>query len=274
VNCPKCKSIQTANRKKKTKLGYATFFCEGCNLTFNERTGTLFNNLRVPTDVVFMVLLWRFRYKLSLRDLSEMFLQTGFTFTHETIRNWEERFGPLLAEKLKAYRKKNTAYSPKWLVDETYVQVEGEWCYLYRAVDRLGNLVDVRLSKTRDLAAAEAFFKKAMETGGKKPKVVTTDKHDSYPEAIRKTIGKKVKHRTSRYLNNFCEQSHRPLKERYYPYQHFRKFKNAERFIEGYEEQHHYFRLREYRNEKLTLKRKRTLHKLRFEEIKKDFLAA
>lgn len=68
-------------------------------------------------------------------------------------------------------------------------------------------------------------------------------------------------------MNNYCEQSHRPLKERYYPYQHFRKFKNAEQFaeqfIEAYEEQHHYFRLQEYRDEKIPLARQQTLLRLR-----------
>ncbi len=74
---------------KPTSLGYLRFWCERCERTFNERTATPFNFLEVPTDVMFQVVLWRVRYKLSLRDLAEMFLQRGFRFTYETIRDWE-----------------------------------------------------------------------------------------------------------------------------------------------------------------------------------------
>ena len=51
-----------------------------------------------------------------------------------------------------------------WRVDETYVKIRGQWVYLYRAVDRDGNTVDFRLSRTRDVAAAKAFFRKALKT--------------------------------------------------------------------------------------------------------------
>lgn len=56
-----------------------------CRHTFNERTGTLFNYLEYTTD--FAVLWWR-RYTLSLCDLAEIFLEGGFKFTHETVRDW------------------------------------------------------------------------------------------------------------------------------------------------------------------------------------------
>ena len=71
---------------------------------FNERTGTAFNDLQCPKDIVMLVVLWRLRYKLSLRDLVEMFLVRGYEFTHETVRDWEARFAPLLAQQLRARR--------------------------------------------------------------------------------------------------------------------------------------------------------------------------
>src|SRR4051794_30209948 len=85
--CPYCRSMTTTERSKKTQLGYRTFCCQTCKRTFNERTGTDFNFLEFPTDIVLLVVLWRLRYKLSLRDLAEMFLERGFEFTHEAVCN-------------------------------------------------------------------------------------------------------------------------------------------------------------------------------------------
>ena len=65
-------------------MGYRRFRYRGCQREFNERTGTPFNRVQYPSDIVCLVVLWRLRYKLSLRDLAEMFLVRGFVFTHET----------------------------------------------------------------------------------------------------------------------------------------------------------------------------------------------
>src|SRR5215204_7137452 len=105
MNCPSCASSKTNESPQKTALGYRTFRCSACQRRFNERTGTPFNHLQFPTDVVLLVVLWRLRYKLSLRDLAEMFLVRGFEFTHETVRDWERTFAPLLTEQLRSRRK-------------------------------------------------------------------------------------------------------------------------------------------------------------------------
>lgn len=121
--CPHCASATTKEVMKRTALGYRSFRCQVCHRTFNERTGTPFNYLEYPTDIVMLVVLWRLRYKLSLRDLAEMFLERGFTFTHEAVREWEARFAPLLADQLRAKRTGQVTRS--WYVDETYIKVNG-----------------------------------------------------------------------------------------------------------------------------------------------------
>jgi putative transposase len=129
-----------------------------------------------------------------------------------------------------------------WYTDETNVKINGRWHYLYRAIDRDGNLVDTMLSPIRDLAAAKAFFRQAVETVGHKPERVTTDGHDSYPRTIRLTLGRKVQHRTNRYLNNRIEQDHRGMKQRYYPMRGFGSVAGATRFCTAFHEVRHYFR--------------------------------
>jgi transposase-like protein len=137
---------------------------------------------------VLQVVLWRLRYKLSLRDLAEVFLEREFVFTHEAVREWEARFAPLLAEHLRAKRQGQAGSS--WYIDETSIKVNGQWCYLYRAIDRQGNLVDSMLSQTRDMDAAQRFFRQARVIAGQAPERVTTDGHTSYPRAIREMWGR------------------------------------------------------------------------------------
>ena len=105
MRCPHCAATTTRALSKTTALGYRIFRCSTCQRQFNERTGTPYNYLEFPTDIVLLVVLWRLRYKLSLRDLAEMFLERGFEFTHEAVREWEQRFAPLLTNQLRFRRK-------------------------------------------------------------------------------------------------------------------------------------------------------------------------
>jgi len=82
--------------------------------------------------------------------------------------------------------------------DKTYIRVDGRWCYVDRAIDSSGALVDVLFSGHRDMKAARAFFRSAKLVTGMTPDRVTTDGHDSSPRAIRTELGKQVRHRTGR----------------------------------------------------------------------------
>ena len=120
------------------------------------------------------MVLWLLRYRLTLRDLSEMFLQRGIVFSYEAVREWEAKLALVLASDLRRKRwGKSGPRSRQWHVDETYLKVRGRWCYLYRAIDRDGNLVDSLLSEHCDMAAAQAFFRSAKSVTGMTPDQVT-----------------------------------------------------------------------------------------------------
>ena len=121
------------------------------------------------------------KYKLSLRDVAELLLERGFGVTHETIRAWEFRFAPIVTEQLRAKRRGRRSSS--WYLDETYVKVAGCWCYLYRAIDRDGNLLDSMLSGHRDRDAARRFLRRLLEVTAHRPRRVTTDRHHAYRQA-------------------------------------------------------------------------------------------
>src|ERR1700722_18345068 len=171
-------------------------------------------------------------------------------------RVFNERTGTP-AEQLRRKRKHKAGKS--WYVDETYskIKVKGNCCYLYRAIDRDGQLVDSMLSRTRDMAAAQRFFRKALATVGQSPERVTTDGHGSYPRAIEEVLGEKVKHRCNQYLNNRLEQDHRGIKQRYYPMLSFRAFRSAQRFCSAFDELRNYFRHRRVANERVSLGERR-----------------
>jgi putative transposase len=212
MRCVGCGSSAVSERSEHTAQGYRRLRCRSCGKQFNERSPGLLNRTHYPSDVIALVVFWRLRYKLSLRDLAEMFLIRGIVFSYEAVRDWEAKLTPALALAEVLRRRRRGKVGRSWYVDETYVKVQGRWCYLYRAIDTSGALVDVRLSETRDMAAATAFFGSAKTVTAITPARVTTDGHDSYPRAIRTELGEAVRHRTNRYLNNRIEQDHRGIK--------------------------------------------------------------
>jgi transposase-like protein len=133
-------------------------------------------------------------------------------------------------------------------------------CYLYRAIDRNGDLVDTMLSEHRDMAAAQAFFRSAKSVTAIVPDKVTTDGHGSYPRAIRSTLGKRVEHRTSAFKNNKLEQDHRGIKDRIRCMRGFKSFTSAERFCRGHDELRNHLRPHVRHNQHVPANRRRMLH--------------
>ena len=169
-------------------------------------------------------------------------LQRGFEVSYETIRIWEFRFAPLVSENLRNKRRGIAGRS--WYLDETYIKVGGGWRYLYRAIDREGNLLDSMLSEHRDKHAARRFLRRLLDSAGRKPLRMTTDKHPAYTKVIRWIVGRKVLHRHNQYLNNRMEQNHRGIKQRYYPMLGFKQFESASRFCTAFDELQNYLRVR------------------------------
>jgi putative transposase len=242
MSCPHCLFTSTSKRKHRTSFGYKTFYCRDCDRRFNERSGTPFNDLQFPTDIVLLAVFWRLRYKFGFRDVAELLLQRGFEVSYETIRVWEFRFAPLVSKNLRAKRRGIAGRS--WYLDETYIKVSGRWRYLYRAIDLEGNLLDSLLSEHRDKHATRRFLRRLIDSAGQKPLRMTTDKHPAYTKAIRWIVGRKVLHRHNRYLNNRMEQNHRGIKQRYYPMLGFKQFESASRFCNAFDELRNYLRVR------------------------------
>ena len=197
----------------------------------------LFRGRHFDREVIILCVRWYLRYKLSFRDLVEMMSERGLHLAHTTILRWVQRYAP---EFIKRWNRFERPAGRSWRVDETYIRVRGQWTYLYRAVDKCGQTIDFRLSKTRDVSAAKAFFKQAIRHEGQPPQTITLDGYAASHRAVRemRTDGlllKRTKLRSSKYLNNLIEQDHRGVKSRARPMLGFKNFQSAAITIAGVE---------------------------------------
>ena len=196
----------------------------------------LFKGRHFDYEIIVLCVRWYLSYKLSSRELVEMMDERGITLVHTTILRWIQRYVPEFEKRWSRYAR---TVGGSWRCDETYIKVNGRWTYLYRAVDKQGRTVDFRLSERRDVAAAKAFFRKAMKHNGT-PRVITLDAYAASHRAIADlkaegTLPKRIRVRSSKYLNNGIEQDHRRVKQRIRPMLGFKRFETAAVTVSGIE---------------------------------------
>jgi transposase, IS6 family len=110
-----------------------------------------FIGFRFSPEVILLAVRWYLRYGLSYRDLEELLAERGIEVDHVTLYRWVQRFTPLLID---AARPCWHLAGDRWFVDETYVKVSGVWSYVYRAVDQHGQVIDVYVSRRRDIGGS------------------------------------------------------------------------------------------------------------------------
>lgn len=187
-------------------------------------------------EVIMLFCYMRCRFTLSYRDLEEMAYIRGIKIDHATLQRWIIRFVPLLDRQV---RKRKKPVSSSWRMDETYIKLNGNWVYLYRAVDALGNTIEFLLRKHRDKAAAKAFFRKAFKNNNA-PDKINIDKSGSNISALKAANDnlpkeQQIEIRQNKYLNNMVEQDHRFIKKRTKPMLGFKNFQSAKITIAGIE---------------------------------------
>ncbi|MDX6325557.1 MAG: transposase, family [Nocardioidaceae bacterium] len=146
-----------------------------------------------------------------------------------TVYRWVQRFTP---EFIKAGRSRRHCPGDRWFVDETYVKVAGRWTYLYRAIDQHRQVIDIWLSRNRDLSAARAFFSRALAYGVV-PLEATTDRAPADPRVPDECVPAAL-HVTQQYANNTIKVDHGRLKARLRPMRGMKRFRSARTVAAGH----------------------------------------
>ncbi len=202
-----------------------------------------FKYFRTSPEIIRLAVMMYVRFPLSLRNVEDLLHERGIDISHESVRFWWNRFGPLFAAEIRRYRvQKMRAYSNwQWHLDEVFVKINGKTHYLWRAVDHEGEVLESFVTKRRDRKAALKFLRKTMKRYGS-PHVVVTDKLRSYGAAM-KVIGNANKQDTRRWLNNRGENSHQPFRRRERAMLGFRSMQRLQKFAAVHASVHNHFNL-------------------------------
>lgn len=113
-----------------------------------------------PLEVMVVCAHWYADYPLSFRHLQTMMQVRGVFVDHSTVRRWAQKILPIMAMPI---RRRKHPVGRNWRMDETCVEVAGQWKCLYRAVDRVGDTADFLRTATRDLTAARRYLERAID---------------------------------------------------------------------------------------------------------------
>ncbi len=169
------------------------------------------------------------RFPLSLRNVEDLLHERGIEVSHETVRFWWHRFGPMFASEIRKRRIERMKSSRwRWHLDEVFVKINGQTHYLWRAVDHEGEILETFVTKSRDKKAALKFLKKAMRKHGR-PEGIVTDRLRSYGAALR-VLGSEDRQQTGRWEDNRAENSHLPFRRRERAMLRFRRMRSLQKF--------------------------------------------
>ena len=199
-----------------------------------------FKYFKTSPEIIRLAVMLYVRFPLSLRNVEDLLHERGIEVSHETIRFWWQRFGPMFANEIRKRRIEGMKSSQwRWHLDEVFVKINGERHYLWRAVDHEGEVLESYVTKTRDKKAALKFLRKVMRKHGQ-PEVIVTDRLRSYGAAL-KEIGGADRQETGRWLNNRAENSHLPFRRRERAMLRFRRMRSLQKFASVHASVFNYF---------------------------------
>lgn len=187
-----------------------------------------FKRYRFKPEIIRLAVWLYFRFTASLRDVEDMLAERGHSVSYETVRCWVNKFGPAFAANIRRRRGRADCV---WHLDEMVVRIKGERMFMWRAVDKEGEVLDVLVQKRRNKAAALKLLRKLLKNQGAPPEQIVTDGLASYRAAM-KILGCLHLHQPGRLRdNNRVENSHLSVRRRERKMQRFKSQGQAQRFV-------------------------------------------
>jgi putative transposase len=205
------------------------------------RKSNPFRYFKTSPEIIRLAVMMYIRFPLSLRNVEDLLHERGVDISHETVRFWWNRFGPMFAAEIRQRRveRMRSMTHWRWHLDEVFVKINGETRYLWRAVDHEGEVLEAFVSKRRDRKAALKFLRKLLKRHGQ-PEAIVTDKLRSYGAALRE-LGSGDRHVTGQHLNNRVENSHLPFRRRERAMTRFRHMRSLQKFAAVHASVHNHF---------------------------------
>ena len=188
-----------------------------------------FRYFKTSPEIIRLAVMMYIRFPLSLRNVEDLLHERGIDVSHEAVRFWWNRFGPMFAAEIRKRRIESLRSSNwRWHLDEMFVKINGERHYLWRAVDHEGEVLEAVVTKRRDKKAALKVLRKLVRRYGR-PREIVTDRLPSYGPAL-KELGAEALQSSGRWLNNRAETSHLPLRRRERAMLRFRRMRSLQTF--------------------------------------------
>ena len=121
-----------------------------------------FRYFKTSPEIIRLAVMLYVRFPLSLRNVEDLLHERGIDVSHETVRFWWNRFGPMIAREIRGKRVEAMKAQRhwQWHLDEVFVKINGVTHYLWRAVDHEGEVLESVVTRKRDRKAALKFLKK------------------------------------------------------------------------------------------------------------------
>ena len=203
-----------------------------------------------PPEVIRHATWLYLRFTLSYRDVDELLAERGLDVSYETVRRWVIKFGPAFARNLRRARPRPSA---QWHLDEMAVVIGGKRLWLWRAVDREGEILDVLVQPHRDRTAALRLMRKLLRKQGYAPDVLVTDRLATYSCAWRQ-LGMRARHEQGLHKDNRAENSHQVVRRRERKMQRFKSTASAQRFLSAHSAVYNTFNLQRHLISRRTLR--------------------
>jgi putative transposase len=201
-----------------------------------------FRYFKTSPEIIRLAVMMYIRFPLSLRNVEDLLHERGIDISHETVRFWWNRFGPMFAAEIRqpASKRMRSFTHWRWHLDEVFVKINGETRYLWRAVDHEGEVLEAFRLKAPGPQGGAEIPQETAETAWSCPK------HSSPtgcgPTEPRCAIwGTRATAVSGRHLNNRAENAHLPFRRRERAMTRFRRMRSLQKFAAVHASIHNHF---------------------------------